>query len=877
MLRNDTSADWSDTGKGNAMGVNMSGFVPEVYWAGEPAALIDALESRAEGLTPAEAARRLASVGQNSVSQGAEPGPIRLLLRQFESPLVLVLLFGALLSFALQQWADSAIVLIIVVASALFGFRQEYRASSALADLRKRLALQSKVLRGGTLVTVLANEIVPGDVLQFTAGALIAADGVVLKASDFLVTEAALTGESMPVEKRPGTSDADAPLGQRLNCVFAGTSVRSGFADVLVVKTGKSTELGKVAKSMEGAEPETGFERGVRQFGNLLIRMMFVLVLAVLATSYAMGRPVIESLLFAVALAVGMTPELLPAIITVTLSKGARAMAAEGVIVRRLSALENLGGMDILCTDKTGTLTEGAIRLAEAVDLDGKPSADVMRLGYLNAALETGIENPLDTAICEAGKTAAVALDAYAKVDEIPYDFVRKRLTIVVSEKAQPEHLIVTKGSFKAVLDVCADYQGAGADLPLDAAARLKFTALLDAKGREGFRILAVATRRSAPQSDYTLEDERGMTLAGLLLFADPPKADAAKAVSDLASLGVRLKIITGDNREVASHVAKAIGVHAAVALSGPEIALMKDEALSHKAEKAGLFYEIDPQQKERIILALQKHGHIVGYMGDGINDAPALHAADVGISVDQAVDVARQSADIVLLKRDLGVLRTGIESGRKTFANTRKYIAITTSANFGNMVSMAIATPFLPFLPLLAKQILLNNFLSDIPSVAISTDNVDPEVTRNAEQWDIAGLKRYMVVFGLVSSVFDLVAFALLLRFFSAGEAEFQTAWFVVSLLTETSVVLVQRTMRPVWRSRPGSGLLMLALAVSALAVVLPYVGPVARLFGFTPLPPAVTAALVGIAVAYMATTEITKYVFQKFKWHVARRRVGG
>ncbi len=851
----------------------------DAYWSVDAKKLFSRLQSSAEGLTGADAARRLAADGPNSMGQSKESGPVRLLLRQFESPLVLVLVFGALLSLVLKQWADSVIVLTIVVASALFGFQQEYRASSALADLRKRLALQSKVLRSGTAVTVLASQIVPGDVLQLSAGALIAADGVVLKASDFLVTEATLTGESMPVEKRPGVSGGEAPLGQRLNCVFAGTSVRSGFADVLVVKTGQDTELGKVERSMEGAEPETGFERGVRQFGNLLIRVMIILVLAVLATSYAMGRPVIESLLFAVALAVGMTPELLPAIITVTLSKGAQEMAADGVIVRRLSALENLGGMDILCTDKTGTLTEGTVKLAEAADLAAKPSDDVMRLGYLNAAFETGIENPLDTAICEAGKAAGMTLDGYVKVDEIPYDFVRKRLTIVVAEKKPGKsHLIITKGSFKAVLDVCSHYQGAGRVLALDDAARKKFSALLDAKGAEGFRVLAVATRRSTPQADYTLEHERGMTLAGLLLFADPPKADAAKAVSDLGFLGVKLKIITGDNREVASHVARAIGLHTHIALSGPEIALMKDEALSHKAERAGLFYEIDPQQKERIILALQKRGHSVGYMGDGINDAPALHAADVGISVDQAVDVARQSADIVLLKRDLGVLRTGIQSGRKTFANTRKYIAITTSANFGNMVSMAIATPFLPFLPLLAKQILLNNFLSDIPSVAISTDNVDPEVTKGAEQWDIAGLKRYMVVFGLVSSVFDLVAFALLLRFFSAGEAEFQTAWFVVSLLTETSVVLVQRTMRPVFRSRPGRGLLGLSLAVSALAVIVPYIDPVARLFGFVPLPMPVTAALVGIAFLYMVTTEIAKYAYRRFEARgPRRRRVGG
>ena len=593
---------------------------------------------------------------------------------------------------------------------------------------------------------------------------------------------------------------------------------------------------------------------------------MIVMVLFVLTVSQLMGRPLIESLLFAVALAVGMTPELLPAIVTVTLSAGARAMAKQGVIVRRLEALENLGSMNVLCTDKTGTLTEGTVTLAAALDIDSLESADVRHYAYLNSVFETGIENPIDQAIVEAGQKTGLTIADYVKIDEIPYDFVRKRLTIVVQNGQNPKsRLIITKGSFKAILAVCSYARIGGRDTLLNTTTKNRLQALLDKYGNDGFRVLAVATRDAPTQPDYDIKDERDMVFAGFLLLADPPKAESKKAVADLSALGIRLKIITGDNQQVTVHVAKAIGLGARNILTGPEISLMKDEALAVRADKADLFVEIDPQQKERIILALQKRGHAVGYMGDGINDAPALHAADVGISVDQAVDVARQSADLVLLKRDLDVLRLGVESGRRTFANTLKYISITTSANFGNMISMALVTPFLPFLPLFAKQILLNNFLSDIPSIAISKDNVDAELAQNAERWDVREVKRFMIVFGLVSSVFDLITFTLLLKFYVAGEAEFQTAWFVVSLLTETAVVFSLRTRRLVIRSRPSTPLMLVTLVISVVAVAIPYIGPLARLFGFVPLPAPVIVSLLLIVLGYILATEATKHRFYK------------
>ena len=841
---------------------------PAAYWTIDASNLLAQFKSRPQGLTSQEAVTKLKTDGPNVLNAEQNVGPFRLLLRQYESPLLLVLIFGAVLSLILKQWTDAGIIIFIVVASSFLGFYQEYKASTALAALRLRLALTTKVLRDGNAAMVPAASLVKGDVIQLSAGNLVPADGVILTATDFLVSEGSLTGESMPVEKRPGLVAADAAISLRTNSVFSGTSVRSGVANILLVATGSQTALGDVAKSIGGAEPETEFARGVRQFGYLLIKVMIVMVLFVLVVSQLMGRPLIESLLFAVALAVGITPELLPAIVTVTLSVGARTMAKEGVIVRRLEALENLGSMDVLCTDKTGTLTEGTVTLASALDLNSKDNSSVLQLAYLNARFESGIENPLDQAIIAAGEEAGLATSSYIKVDEIPYDFIRKRLTIVVKNQAKPKtRLIITKGSFNAILSICTKANVAGKDKPLDATLKRKLSMQLDRNGKDGFRVLALASREAPLKADYTIADERDLTLIGLLLFADPPKADAQKAIESLKALGIHLKVITGDNEQVAVHVAKAIGLGVSHILSGPKISQMNDDALSVMANKTDLFVEIDPQQKERIIRALQKHGHAVGYMGDGINDAPALQAADVGISVDQAVDVARQSADIVLLKRDLDVLRLGVESGRRTFANTLKYISITTSANFGNMVSMALATPFLPFLPLLAKQILLNNFMSDIPSIAISTDNVDANQAKRPERWNVNEVRRFMIVFGLVSSVFDGMTFVLLLKFYAAGESEFQTAWFVVSLLTEIAVVFSLRTRVLAIRSMPGKMLIAASLAVSAVALAIPYLGPLTLRFGFVPLPLPVMGALLAIVLAYIGATEMTKHWFYKFK----------
>jgi Mg2+-importing ATPase len=516
--------------------------------------------------------------------------------------------------------------------------------------------------------------------------------------------------------------------------------------------------------------------------------------------------------------------------------------------------------MTILCTDKTGTLTEGAIVLRDALDAAGERSREVQRLACLNAAFETGIGNPLDAALVAAGTETGFSTEGYAKIDEIPYDFVRRRLTIVVARAGADRHEMITKGAFAEVLAICTLARQGDADRSLDGASRASLEAMFMARSRDGFRVLALATRSYAPKPDYDRADETGMTFRGFLVFQDPPKADAGQAIADLASLGVGTKVISGDNRFVTAHVAEAVGLNTEAMLTGAQIAGMRDEALWHMAPRTDLFVEIDPQQKERIVRALQRTGHSVGYLGDGINDAPALHAADVGISVAEAVDVARDSADIVLTSRDLDVLREGVADGRRTFANTLKYISITTSANFGNMVSMALATPLLPFLPLAAKQILLNNFLSDVPSIAISSDTVDPERVATPQRWNVKDIQRFMVVFGLISSVFDLLTFGVLLYVFDAGEALFQTSWFMISLLTELAVVLVLRTRRSALRSRPSRLLLWSTVTVAAATFAIPFLGDASTLFGFVPLSATELAAVVLIVCGYILATEVAK-----------------
>ena len=832
------------------------------YWSLSPEQLIEAWRSSTGGLSEADAAQRLRETGPNTIHAAEQAGALMLLLSQFKSPLVLILIFAAVVSLAVGEWADATIVLVVVFGSTLLGFVQEYRASNAVEQLRSRITLKATVLRDGEPRSIPVADIVSGDVVQLSAGSLIPADGVVLEAHDFFVSQGVLTGETFPVEKRPGTVAEGASLAERSNCVFMGTNVGSGAARALIVGTGKATVYGQVAQRLVLRPEETDFERGIRRFGNLLTQVMLVMIVLVLTVNIFMAKPMIDSLLFALALAVGLTPELLPAIISITLSYGAQRMAKRGVIVRRLNAIENLGSMDVLCTDKTGTLTEGVVRLDGALDARGQPSVAVLRFAQLNARFQTGLNNALDEAIGAFAKDSGLKVDDETKVDEIPYDFVRKRLSVVTSN-ATGQRTLITKGSLEAILGVCAKVRVGEIDLPKDVAQRASIEKLYSEWSEKGFRVLGVATRAVDVQSGpYARADEHDLVFAGFLLFLDPPKPDVRQVIADLAKRGVRLKIITGDNQKVARHIADAVGLGIEGVTTGAELGDMRDEALWHLAERTTIFAEVDPNQKERIILALQKTGHVVGYMGDGINDAPALHAADVGISVDTAVDVAKASADFVLLRHDLGVLKDGIDEGRRTFANTLKYILTTISANFGNMFSMAVASVFLPFLPLLAPQILLNNFLSDIPGTTIATDNVDPEMVEKPQRWNTRFIRDYMVTFGLVSSIFDLLTFAVLLFVFQATAVEFRTGWFVESLLTELVIALVVRTRRPFFRSRPGALLLWSTVVFIGVTIALPYL-PFGSVFGFIPLPAPLIFTVLGLTGLYVLAAEAAKKRF--------------
>jgi Mg2+-importing ATPase len=826
------------------------------YWTLPPDEVAAHLQSSETGLASAEAARRLVEYGPNEMGGRESLTRLGVLWNQLRSPLLLLLLFAAGASAATGQWADAVIVLAIVMASAGFGYTREYRAQSTAADLRARVQVHASILRDGRQESVPLHDVVPGDVVLLSAGSVVPADGVLLEATDFFVNEAVLTGESFPVRKAPGTAAADTPLARRLNCVFLGSNVRSGSARCLVAATGAATEYGSIAHRLALRPPETEFDRGIRHFGYLLTSAMTVMTIAVLAVNLLLGRPLVETLLFSIALAVGLSPELLPAILSINLARGAQSMSDHGVLVRRLNAIENLGSMDILCCDKTGTLTEGVVKLEGAWDCAGAASPAVAELAATNAALQAGLVNPLDEAILHDHVPDLAGVE---KVAEVPYDFVRKRLSVVIRDATGLR--LVSKGSFEPMLGVCTTYAGGA---PLDDAARRSLRELAATWTRRGIRVLAVASRRFPVQPAYGRDDERDLHFEGFVTFLDQPKAGVDAAIASLARLGVGIKLITGDSGAVAVFVASKVGMRCERVLTGAELDELHDEALWHAAEKTDLFVEVDPNQKERIILALKKMGHVVGFLGDGINDAPAMHAADTSLSVEGAVDVAREAADFVLLEADLDVIRQGIEAGRRTFANTLKYVLTTTSANLGNMISMAVASLFLPFLPLLAGQILLNNFLSDIPALGLADDAVDPELVAKPRRWNMRFLGRFMVEFGCLSSLFDFLTFGLLLWLFAAGPELFRTGWFVESLLTELVIALVVRTRRPSWRSRPGTVLLWSTAGVMALTFAIPYL-PHASVMGFTPLPAGVVLALAGIAALYVVGAEWLKVGFYR------------
>jgi P-type Mg2+ transporter len=829
------------------------------FWSIPASGMLGQLGATLDGLSDAEARERLARNGPNLLKPRKRSNAFTLLVGQFKSPIVLLLLFATGLSFFLHDTVNAVIILVIVLASGLLGFWQEHSATRAVEALLAMVQVKATVLRDGGPHEIPLEEIVPGDIVVLDAGDVVPGDCLVEESKDLFVDEATLTGETFPAEKSAGVLPAETPLGKRTNALWMGTHVVSGSAKALVVVTGKQTEFGKVSERLKLRPPETEFELGIRRFGFFLMEVTLLLVMAIFAINLYLERPLLVSLLFSLALAVGLTPQLLPAIISINLARGAKRMAQDKVIVKRLASIENFGSMNVICSDKTGTLTEGIVQLQSALDVMGAPSDKVLLYSYLNAFYETGFTNPIDVAICAHCK---FDLAGYSKVDEIPYDFLRKRLSILVAHG--DTHLMVTKGALQDMLAICSKAETAPGSVVDIAGVRAQIQQRFEEFSGKGWRTLGVACKDMGSASVMGKGDEAGMTFLGFLVLFDPPKPGIAETIANLKSLGVSLKIITGDNRLVAASVSRQLGLSGTKIVAGPDLSLLSDGALLNQVNEIDVFAEIEPNQKERIIIALKKAGNVVGYMGDGINDASALHAADVGISVNSAVDVAKEAADIVLLEKDLGVLVKGVREGRMTFANTLKYVFMATSANFGNMFSMAAASLFLPYLPLLPAQILLTNLMTDFPEMTIATDEVDAEMIDHPRRWDIVAIRKFMITFGLVSSAFDFITFGALLFILHANQDQFRTGWFLESVVSACLIVLVIRTRKSFIRSRPSKYLLVATLSTVLATVALPFT-PLGKLFGFSPVPLEYLLLIAIIVAIYIVTAEVAKVIFYR------------
>lgn len=830
----------------------------EYFWSIPADELVIRLSTSLEGLDEKTALDRFHDQQKSRLARGKWYEDLLSLLSQYKSPLVLILVFAAGLALLLGEYSESFIILIILLLTGLLSYIQERNAGKAVEKLTALVRNKVMVKRQGRRKEVTADEVVPGDIVILDAGDIIPADSAILETNDLHVNEAALTGESYPAEKAPGNSPADAPLARIKTAVFKGTNVVSGSALVMAVNTNQDTFLGKIAASVSKPPPETAFEKGMKNFGFLLMRIAIVIALIILVVNILLKKPVIDSLLFTLALAVGMTPELLPAIITITLSAGAKKMAGKKVIVKKLASIQNLGEMDILCSDKTGTLTEGSVKIHGAKGYDGRENNKVLQYAYLNAFFETGFSNPIDEALRETGE---IDVREFNKEDEIPYDFIRKRLSVVVRNGNRS--VMITKGAVMNVLSCCTRVQ-ANDSVEDMAAFREGIRKQFILFSEQGLRTIGVAYKETNRDGIIAKSDEADMVFLGFITLFDPPKADIDNSIKHLRSEGIRLKIISGDNRLVVRQLAASIGLDVSEIITGADLLKISEDALPLRADHVDVFAEIEPMQKERIIKALQKGEHAVGFLGDGINDAGAIKAADVGISVESAADITKEVADIVLLDKSIEVIRDGVIEGRKTFMNTLKYIFITTSANFGNMLSMAAASLVLPFLPLLAAQVLLNNFLSDIPALAIGSDNVDDESVKKPKHWNISYIRRFMVIYGLQSSLFDLITFLFLLYYFHASISSFRTGWFTESLITQILILLIIRTRRRLWKSKPGKWLLRITLVVLLLALCLPYL-PVASYFELYPIPGGMLAGILLIAVLYLISAEALKKLVLK------------
>jgi Mg2+-importing ATPase len=808
--------------------------------------------SSTNGLNVATITINLKKYGKNSTSIGKRSHFLIEIGKHLKSPLLILLIVATIISYSLGETANATIILLIIIVSVGIDYFQDRDARNAAERLKETVKNKSSVVRNGKEIEIFHEEIVVGDIVLLFAGKIIPADGKIIEANDCFVNQSSLTGESFPAQKNAAIiTGSTSNLSDLSNIVFMGSSVISGMARVIIIQTGNNTEFGKIAIQLASPEIETEFSKGIRAFGYLIMKVTIVLVLFIFLINSILKHDILETFMFSLAVAVGLTPELLPMIMAVSMSKGSTNIAKKGVIVKKLTAIPNFGSMNVLCTDKTGTITENKIQLIKNIDADGKDSSAVLLFAYLNSYFQTAIKNPLDDAVISYYKPD---IKDYIKKDEIPFDFIRKKMSVVVTY--QNSNILICKGAPEEIFKACK----------IDDDVKKSAQNVYEQLSNDGFRVLAIATKATGSDNDFTIEDEFDMTLVGFIGFLDPPKEDAMEVIASLKDIGVEVKIITGDNLLVTQHICRQIGLPVKGVLQGFEMDILTDEVLQKKVMETTLFTRFSPEQKKRVIVALQAQKQTVGFLGDGINDAPSLKAADIGISVSNGTDVAKDAADIILTQKNLLVLKEGILEGRKTFGNTMKYILMGLSSNFGNMFSVAAATLFLPYIPMLPVQILLNNFLYDTSQIAIPTDSVDEKYIQQPKHWNIKMIYSYMFIFGITSSLFDIITFYLLYSAFKVSENQLRTGWFMESLATQILVVFIIRTREiPFIKSKPSKNLTISVLACLFIGWLLPY-SPFSNLLHFQPLPNNVLTIIIVLVVVYLITAEIVKQFIYKF-----------
>ena len=831
------------------------------FWTYESKDMLKKLNADENGLSGREAEKRIDEYGQNILEERRSSSNLEMFINQFKNPIIIILIFAAFLSIFLKDYTDGIIILIIIMISSLLSYSHESKANNAVKKLLSSVSVTSSVLRDGKFEEIDNAMLTVGDIIKVKTGDMIPADCLIIEANSLSMDESSLTGETFPVEKNNQKVSADTVLSNRKNSLWMGTHVISGSGRAVIVNLAKDSEFGKITASLSEKDSATDFEKGIKSFGNLILHVTTFLIGLIFVFNIFLNKPFLESFMFALALSVGLTPQMLPAIISVNLSQGAKRMSEQGVIVKKLNAIENFGSMTVMCSDKTGTITQGKVKLDGALDCNGNKSDNIYRLAAINSYFQEGYANPIDSAILD---TRTDDFSNYEKLSEIPYSFETKLLSVIVrtDRNSSVRNIMVTKGALTNVLDVCKTYENSDNSVENIEDVKSQILDMFDKYSSQGYRVLGIAYKLIEDGIDVKSQKAEDMIFAGLLLFIDPLKDDIKDVVAEMNRLGVSLKMITGDNHLIAKNIGAQIGLNPGKILLGDELDSYSISQLNKKVLDIDIFAEISPNQKEKIIMAYKQAGEIVGYMGDGINDSPAIKQADVGVSVNTAADTAKDAASIVLLKNSLKVLISGINEGRRTFINTLKYIFIATSANFGNMFSMAGASLFLNFLPLLPKQILLTNLMTDFPSLQIASDSVDEEWLKRPVKWDMKFIKKFMILFGIISSVFDYMTFAVLLFIFKANEETFHTGWMLESIISAMVVMIIVRTARPVFASRPNSKLLIAIVGVAVALLAIIY-SPINIYLGLISLPIKLLLALLGVSLIYALTAEILKKSF--------------